>query len=188
MRVIAGEKRGLKLSIPKGEDIRPTTDKIKGAIFNTLQWDLPDADVFVDCFGGSGAMAIEALSRGVREAYIFDASAKSIQAIQDNVKKAHYENRAHVMKIMAQAGIDRLSASGIQADFVFMDPPYRMKQAPVDLMMQIVDKKMLKSTGIVVIEHAKSVIMPVTLSGLRRVKQKHYGITSIDYYRREDAS
>lgn len=186
MRVIAGERRGLKLSIPKGEDIRPTTDKIKGAIFNTLQWELAGADVFVDCFGGSGAVAIEALSRGVTEAWIFDASPDSVQAIKANVKKARYENRAHVLKTKAEAGIDQLASAGVQADFVFMDPPYAMKEAASALAAKLMDKKILKTAGIVVIEHAKSVIMPIMLSGLKQIKEKHYGITTIDYYSRED--
>jgi 16S rRNA (guanine966-N2)-methyltransferase len=187
MRVIGGERRGLKLNAPKDEAVRPTADKVRGAIFNTIQWELADAAVFVDCFGGSGAMAIEALSRGVKAAWIFDTAPASIDLIRGNLRKARYENRAHCLKMAARSGIDLLAAKGVAADLIFMDPPYAMAGAPARLCERIAAKKILKSTGIIMIEHEKSVIMPITISTLERYKQKSYGITVVDYYRWEAA-
>ncbi len=86
MRVIAGEKRGTKLVSIDGDFIRPTTDKVKGAVFNSVQVELREAQVFVDLFGGSGAMGIEALSRGIPQAYFFDISRNSIGIIKKNLK------------------------------------------------------------------------------------------------------
>lgn len=185
MRVIGGERRGLKLNAPRGKAVRPTADKVKGAIFNTIQWELASAEVFVDCFGGSGAMAIEALSRGVKTAWIFDTAPASIDLIHSNLHKARYENRAHCLKTDARSGIDILAAKGVAADLIFMDPPYAMAAASARLCGQIVAKKILKSTGIIMIEHEKSVIMPVVCSTLKHCKQKSYGITVVDYYRWE---
>jgi 16S rRNA (guanine966-N2)-methyltransferase len=187
MRVIGGERRGLKLNAPKDEAVRPTADKVKGAIFNTIQWELAAAEVFVDCFGGSGAMAIEALSRGVKTAWIFDTAPASIDLIRSNLRKARYENRAHCLKTAARSGLDVLAAKGVAADLIFMDPPYAMAAASARLCEAIAAKKILKSTGIIMIEHEKSVIMPITISTLKRYKQKRYGITVVDYYRWEAA-
>lgn len=182
MRVIAGEKRGMTLHIPKGNDIRPTTDKIKGAVFNTIQSRIPGAEVFVDLFGGSGAMAIEALSRGVSEAWIFDCSSKSMDAIKKNIAKARYENRAHCRLITAERGLALLEAEGIQADLIFMDPPYVDGKECVKLMAAVDEKKILKTGGLVVIEHEKSVIIPLSVQSFTQIKEKHYGRTAISYY------
>lgn len=185
MRITGGERRGMKLAQLKGMAVRPTTDKVKAAIFNAIQWDVRDAEVFVDCFGGTGAMALEALSRGVEEAWIFDSAPKSIRLIRQNVAKARYEDRAHIVETPAASGLKRLAASGIQADLIFMDPPYRMTQEPVDLAQFISEKKIVKSQGILMIEHEKSVIMPLIMGHFTQMKHKVYGITAVDFYRFE---
>ena len=183
MRITGGERRGMKLIEPKGQDVRPTTDKVKAAIFNAIQWDVRDAAVFVDCFGGTCAMALEALSRGVKRAWIFDNARASIQLIRKNVAKAHYTDRAHIVEGPADRGLDRLAAAGVRADLIFMDPPYRMTEAPVELAHQISDKKIMNSGGILMIEHEKSVIMPLTMGYFTQIKHKTYGITAADFYR-----
>jgi 16S rRNA (guanine966-N2)-methyltransferase len=183
MRITGGERRGMKLAEPKGMAVRPTTDKVKAAIFNAIQWDVRDAAVFVDCFGGTGAMALEALSRGVDEAWIFDKAPKSIRLIRQNVAKARYEARAHIVETPAASGLRQLAAAGVQADLVFMDPPYRMTEAPAALAALISEKKIMKSQGILMIEHEKSVIMPLIMGDFTQMKHKVYGITAVDFYR-----
>jgi len=182
MRVIAGEKRGMKLTVPPGKDIRPTTDKVKGAVFNTIQMALHGAQVFVDLFGGSGAMGIEALSRGVEEAWFFDISPKSMAVVEANLKRAGFGHRAHCRVMAADEAIRHLAARGIQCDFVFMDPPYAQGGESVDLITSIIDKKIMKSDGIIMMEHEKSVIMPLAIKNFEKYKEKRYGITLISYY------
>lgn len=121
MRVIAGTARSLRLKTPEGLDTRPTTDRIKETLFNMLQPYLPEA-VFIDLFSGSGAIGIEALSRGAKHAYFIENSAKAIACIQDNVKFTKMEDRATVLKMDVYSSIMQIHER--EADVIFMDPPY----------------------------------------------------------------
>ena len=183
MRVIAGEKRGLILYEPKNNAIRPTSDKVKGAIFNSIQWDLDKNSVFADLFGGSGAMSIEAISRGAKQAYVFDINKTSIDLIKKNISKAQYEDRIVVKQISAAEGINQLAIREIRCDFIFMDPPYIHGDETVDLMKKISEKKILNSNGIIMIEHEKSVIIPNVICSYQKLKEKKYGNTLVSFFR-----
>ena len=181
MRVIAGEKRGLKLIAPKGDAVRPTADKVRGAIFNTLQNHVPGA-VFVDLFGGSGAMSVEAVSRGAREAWVFDIASSSLKTIKTNIARAGFESRVHVQKKAADKAADYLKFMDVQADILFLDPPYAEVPRYFSAAEAFIQKKIIKNDGIILIEHEKSVIMPIAISEFRQTKAKRYGITMITYY------
>lgn len=121
MRVIAGTARSLPLKTPEGLDTRPTTDRIKETLFNMLQWEVQGA-VFVDLFSGSGAIGIEALSRGARTAYFMDNAARAIECIQQNLTFTKLQNRAIVIKQEACSGLSSIREDAV--DIIFMDPPY----------------------------------------------------------------
>ena len=184
MRVIAGEKRGLKLTSPKGDLVRPTADKVRGAIFNTLQNRVPGA-VFVDLFGGSGAMSVEAVSRGAREAWVFDIAGASLKTIRDNVTRAGFEDRIAIRKKSADKAAEFLENRGVTCDILFLDPPYAEVPRHVESALAFIQKKIIANDGIILIEHEKSVIMPVALSDFVITKTKGYGITQITYYEKE---
>ncbi len=185
MRIIAGEKRGTHLVTLKGQNIRPTSDKIREAIFSSLQFDLLGAKIFVDLFAGSGAMGIEALSRGVEKAYFFDVSNESLSTIKENLKKTNYENRGFVLKKRAKEAINYLSKQKIKCDFIFLDPPYSQGQSLIDLLNHINQKEILENYGKIVIEAEKSVIMPIEKSKLLCYKKKKYGNTLVRFYGEE---
>ncbi|HBA46986.1 MAG TPA: 16S rRNA (guanine(966)-N(2))-methyltransferase RsmD [Lachnospiraceae bacterium] len=125
MRVIAGTARSLPLKAPQGLEVRPTTDKIKETLFNMLHWDLPGS-IFIDLFSGSGAIGIEALSRGAAKAYFADNSPRAISCIQQNLAFTKTEDRAVVYKQDACSALDsiRLACRSEKVDFIYMDPPY----------------------------------------------------------------
>ena len=123
MRVISGSARGLKLKAPEGLNTRPTTDRIKESLFNIIAADLYDI-CFLDLFGGSGGIGIEALSRGARKAYFADSSRKSIDIINDNLKRARLDSKAVVMNCDFRQALNRIKAEGEKFDIVFLDPPY----------------------------------------------------------------
>ena len=125
MRVIAGSARRLLLKTVEGMETRPTTDRIKETLFNMLQNDLYGAR-FLDLFAGSGAIGIEALSRGAKEAVFVDKGDGQISCIRDNLKTTHLEERARVMSADVTEAIRKLDREGKAFDFIFMDPPYRM--------------------------------------------------------------
>ena len=127
MRVIAGSARRLLLKTVDGMETRPTTDRIKETLFNMLQNDLYGAR-FLDLFAGSGAIGIEALSRGAKEAVFVDKGDGQISCIRENLKTTHLEEKARVMSADVTEAVRRLDRDGKSFDFIFMDPPYRMKK------------------------------------------------------------
>ena len=122
MRVIAGTARSMPLKTIKGLDIRPTTDKTKETLFNVLQQDVPGCR-FLDLFSGTGAIAIEALSRGADHAVLVEQSPKAAECILDNLKFTKLADRAELHKCDALTALRRLEGQK-PFDIIFMDPPY----------------------------------------------------------------
>ena len=125
MRVIAGSARRTVLKTPEGLDTRPTTDRIKETLFNILQPRLIQS-AFLDCFAGSGAIGIEALSRGASEAVLIENDPRALACIRDNLKAARLEEKARILACDIEEGLARLSQEGRRFDTVFLDPPYRL--------------------------------------------------------------
>lgn len=125
MRVIAGTARRLNLVTPSGKHTRPTSDKIKETLFNIIQTEVPGCR-FLDLFSGSGGIAIEALSRGAKEAVMVDNDREAVRCIKENVKHTHFEDVSRVMAMDVMHAIRRLEQLNQPFDIIFMDPPYRM--------------------------------------------------------------
>lgn len=121
MRVIAGTARSLPLKCPKGLDTRPTTDRIKETLFNMLQ-PYTQGSVFVDCFSGSGAIGIEAISRGAKKAYFIENAQAAISCIEANLAFTKFTDRAVLLKQDAVSALHNIFEK--EADIIFMDPPY----------------------------------------------------------------
>lgn len=123
MRVIAGTARRTQLKALEGLDTRPTTDRLKETLFNMLQYDLADC-CFLDLFGGSGGIGIEALSRGASFCVFVEHNPAAAECIRDNLKLTKLEDRALVMNCDALTALSRLEGKDYQFDYIFMDPPY----------------------------------------------------------------
>lgn len=121
MRVIAGTARSLPLRCPTGLDTRPTTDRIKETLFNMLQTYIPGC-VFVDLFAGSGAVGIEAISRGAKKAYFAENASEALQCIQENLAFTKFADKAVVLKQDVISALNGIFEK--EADIIFMDPPY----------------------------------------------------------------
>ena len=122
MRVIAGKCRSLPLKTLPGKDTRPTTDRIKETLFNILQNDIPGCR-FLDLFSGSGAIGIEALSRGAESCCFVDKSRQAVSIINDNLRFTKLENQATVLQMDVMSAVRYLSGQ-VPFDVVFLDPPY----------------------------------------------------------------
>lgn len=152
MRVIAGKARRILLKTVEGQDTRPTTDRIKETLFNILQPDLPGARV-LDLFSGSGALGIEALSRGAKYGVFVERASQAVQCIRDNLSAAHLSDQARIL------GTDVLSAlsamEGIEEvfDLVIMDPPYR-HDLELDVLRYLKDSNLIDEDTVIVVETA----------------------------------
>ena len=150
MRVIAGTARGTRLSAPKGTDIRPTSDRAKEAIFNSLRSRsaIEEAEV-LDLFAGTGALGIEALSRGAKKATFVDKSPESLELVRENLKKSGFEKKAEIVK---EDSVNWLQKSSKPSDLVLLDPPYGFEDWP-----ELLDALSQKQPGIVVIESDREI-------------------------------
>ena len=178
MRVIAGSARSVPLKSREGLDTRPTTDRVKEAVFNILQFEIEGREV-LDLFGGSGQMAIEALSRGAAHAVIVDQSKDSISVIKENLQKTKLSDRAQVLCLDY---MDYLHRCGTSFDVIFLDPPYREKFLE-NALKKISEIDILKSGGIIVCERPASKALPDDYASFRRVRDYRYGTTGITVFR-----
>lgn len=183
VRVISGSARGLKLNKPGDDRVRPTTDRVKESMFNIVQDWVYDSQV-LDLFAGSGALGIEALSRGASQAVFCDNSLDSIKIIKSNIEKAKVVDRSQIVSGDFKRCLRDMEAKNQSFDMIFVDPPY-YKGLFEEVLDTIRSCKILKKDGIVIVEHdAKRPIGQV--EGLEVYKEKKYGITMLTFYCLED--
>ncbi len=148
MRIIAGKARGTKLYTLEGENTRPTLDRVKESLFNIIQNKVPDA-VFLDLFSGSGAIGLEALSRGAKKAILCDKSKEACSIIKKNIEKTHFLENAEIyhtdFKNLLQHKIHE------KLDIIFLDPPYKTNFA-IEAIQMILEKEFLNENAIIIIE------------------------------------
>ncbi|GHI01273.1 16S rRNA (guanine(966)-N(2))-methyltransferase RsmD [Neobacillus kokaensis] len=182
MRVVSGVSKGRPLKAVPGKSTRPTTDKVKEAIFNMIG-PYFDGGLGLDLFAGSGGLGIEALSRGIEKVIFIDRDAKAIQTIYENVKACSFEKRIEVYRNDADRAVKALVKRGIVFDYVFLDPPYK-KQQLISLMEKMDELNVINDNGIVVCEHSFDVKLPHTVGGLEQIKHEQYGIIAVTIYSR----
>lgn len=178
MRIISGCRRGHKLIEFEGDSIRPTTDRVKESLFNLIQEFVAGARV-LDLFGGSGALAFEAVSRGAECAVCVDKSAASVDIIKRNRAELRFE--ALVQTVNADA-IDFLKGAQSEFDIILMDPPYN-KGLTEPALRLIVSRGLLAERGIIAVE-SDSGDAPEPVDGLHILKQRRYGRTYITVFSR----
>ncbi len=150
MRVIAGTARHRKLRTIDGMDTRPTTDRIKETLFNMLQMRLAQCR-FLDCFSGSGAIGIEALSRGAQKAVFIEKNPKAAACIRENLKTTDLEARALLLVTDVLSGLSRLDSQGQEFDLIFMDPPYD-QMLEQQVLTYLSGSGLLAEDGLVIVE------------------------------------
>ena len=180
MRVITGKARGIGLKTPEGLQTRPTTDRVKEAIFSIIHFDIPGAKV-LDLFGGTGQLGIEALSRGADTAVFVDAGEKACALIRENLKRTKLESQGTVVRADY---LEYLSRCKEKFDIVLLDPPY----AEVFLenaIKKLTEIDILQSGAIIVAERPLDKELPWEFEGFSRSKDYKYGRTLITLYRKE---
>lgn len=177
MRIIAGEARGRTLVAPKGMDTRPTLDRVRESLFSILLPYLPDAHV-LDLFAGSGALGLEALSRGAASAVFVDKARAAQDAVAHNVAATRMEGRAALLRTDWRTALRRLAGQTRQFDLVFLDPPYQLAEAG-DMLAALRDSGLLADGARVAYEHATD--LPPEAPGWVTLDTRRYGETSITF-------
>ena len=182
MRIVGGEVRSRALKAPGGTDTRPTLDQIREALFNILQFSISDTRI-LDLYAGSGALALEALSRGARMAVLVDSSREACRVIDTNIKSLRYEQRACLMPMEDQRALRLLHQSGDKFDLIFLDPPYRMDTSGV--MAQILDLDLLAEGGQIIVEHQAATPPSRPDPRLECTDRRRYRDTGISFFGRK---
>ena len=181
MRIITGSARGARLKTPKGMGTRPTADRIKESLFNILGYRIVGRTV-LDAFAGTGALGLEALSRGASSAVFIDQVTSGL--IRENAEHTHLEEHAEILRGDVFAHLQRLSAAGRRFDLVFCDPPYH-KGLWQRALVFFDTKDVLQAGAIVVVEHGLDEEELPELISLERVRNQRYGAaTQLSFFQR----
>ncbi len=181
MRIIAGTAKGHTINAPRGMRTRPTQDQVREAVFNVVTaWGLEDARV-LDVYAGTGAMAIEALSRGAATAVAIDRA--TARCILQNAVHCRVQDRLTVLPLSAQAGLQRLAVTdALPFDYVFMDPPYG-KGLILPVLEQLTVYSLLRPNAYVAVEHAdtEQVAWPTAFDVVKEKRYRHTCMTYLQY-------
>ena len=183
MRVIGGEFRSRRLSAPRGDETRPTSDRLRETLFNVLGQAVTGAR-FLDLYAGSGAVGIEALSRGAALCGFAERAPAALAALRANLNLLALGARARVESRTAAASLRRLAEAGESFDFVFLDPPYEALAEYTETLSTLGGdgKRMLRLGAVIVAEHARRQALPDRFGTLARSRLLEQGDAALSFY------
>ena len=196
MRIIAGTYRSRRLQTLKGLALRPSSDRLRETLFNVLGPGVRGA-VFLDLFAGSGAVGIEALSRGAERAIFVENHRSGAGVIRRNLRtlgipvssasailaRSSFSGGAEIVVLDAAAALRQLSERGLRADFIFADPPYADSEAYDSVLDLVGDSEILVSDGQMVLEHDRRRVLPAVVGKLERTRVLDQGDNALSFYR-----
>ncbi|PLR97403.1 16S rRNA (guanine(966)-N(2))-methyltransferase RsmD [Bacillus sp. T33-2] len=181
MRVVSGDLKGRALKAVPGNTTRPTTDKVKEALFNMI------GPYFIgglglDLFAGSGGLGIEALSRGLDKVIFVDRDGKAVQVVNENIRACGLEDKSEIYRNDAERALKAVQKRDLQFNYIFLDPPYK-KQQLVKLLQLIEEQGLAAPQGTIVCEHSSDIKLPESIGALSKVKHETYGIIGITIFK-----
>jgi 16S rRNA (guanine966-N2)-methyltransferase len=187
MRVIAGKYRSRQLKSLPGLDLRPTADRLRETLFNVLTAGNPTAlegTVWLDLYAGTGAVGIEALSRGASMAYFAESAPRAAELIKRNLTSLGIAAGFQILKQDSIRALRALESAGTFADFVFLDPPYDMESAYTQALSALARSPLLKPETIVIAEHPKRFDPGEDFAPLHRYRKLVQGDAALSFYRK----
>ena len=178
MRIIAGEARGRQIIAPEGRNTRPTLDRVRENIFNMLQTEVPGSRV-LDLFAGSGALSLEAISRGAESAVLVDSDRKANMVQKRNIETLRYTEKARVLLCDWKKAVGILREEGQKFDLVFLDPPYCMTDLK-DVFLSLIPVS--DEDTLIVLEHEAGKNITAA-EQYEVVRQKEWGFCAVSFYR-----
>ncbi|MBU4321170.1 MAG: 16S rRNA (guanine(966)-N(2))-methyltransferase RsmD [Thermodesulfovibrionales bacterium] len=190
MRISAGHLKGKKINFRKAQTaaakqdaLRPTSSKVRESIFNIIGALISDSQ-FVDLYAGTGAVGIEALSRGASAVFFVEADRKRTEQIEKMLKDCGYSSKADIIRGEASAFIAKAVKEGLKFDIVFLDPPYH--EGELERILPLLSSgEMLNEAGIIIAEHSSKKKLPGEMGGLTKRKDYKYGDTMLTLYRKK---
>lgn len=181
MRIIAGKARGRKLISPATMETRPTLDRVKEAMFSTIQGYIPNA-VVIDVFAGTGSLGLEAASRGAKEVYLVDKSPVTFPLLKENIENLKFNEFCYPLNMDSYDVLRMLNRNGVKFDLIFIDPPYCKEMIP-EAMKIIEENDMLQEDGLIVTKIDSIEEIYSGYKGIELSKSKKYGNTTVCFYK-----
>ena len=182
MRIISGTYRGLRLRTLKGGNLRPTTDQLRETLFDVLGPSVEGA-TFLDAYAGTGAVGIEALSRGARDVVFIEHHRAAAQLIRQNLAALKIDSGYALLTCAVLTGLERLEREGEHFDMVFLDPPYEEIREYHHTLRQLARGSLLRPTSIVIAEHSKHIQLEENYLTLHRTRLLRHGDAQLAFYR-----
>jgi 16S rRNA (guanine966-N2)-methyltransferase len=186
MRVIAGKYRGRPLRSLRGMDIRPTSDRLRETLFSVLTAGNPEAlagSAWLDLFAGTGAVGIEALSRGAKQVYFAETSSTAAKLIEHNLHSLGITQGYRILREDLSGVLWRLQREHVAADIVFLDPPYRMREAYEETLTALAESSLVWAMTLVIAEHEKKFDPGSEFGSLLRTRKLIQGNAALSFYR-----
>jgi 16S rRNA (guanine966-N2)-methyltransferase len=183
MRVIAGKYKSRRLAAPSGMQTRPTSDRLRETLFNVVAPGIDDS-VWLDLFAGSGAVGIEALSRGARSVYFVDSAVAAARAIRKNLHTLEIDEGIEVIERDVSTALRMLDSQAVICDFIFLDPPYRKMGDYEQVLGFLSQSRLLAPGGQVIAEHDKHFDPGNEFGSLRRHRSLRQGDAVLSFYSR----
>jgi 16S rRNA (guanine(966)-N(2))-methyltransferase RsmD len=187
--VIAGKYRSRRLHSAPGLVLRPTSDRLRETLFNVLtagNAGVLEGTTWIDLYAGTGAVGIEALSRGAGTVYFVDAANQAINLIRENVRSLEINAAFEIIQHDAARGLRALGTRSVAADFIFLDPPYQLTEGYSNTLERLAQSAVLKSGGIVIAEHLKKFDPGGSFGALLRYRKLEQGDSALSFYRRKE--
>ena len=182
MRVIAGKFRSRRLKGPGMLQIRPTSDRLRETLFDILGPAVEDS-LFVDLYAGTGAIGIEAVSRGAREVILVESNAKAAKLIRENLAALGIQAGIELITADALKGLEKIAARHLVADFIFLDPPYEKSEEHLRVLEFLDASHLVAPQGVVIVEHRSGMEVPERLDRLECTRQVEQGDAILSFYR-----
>lgn len=182
MRVIAGKFRSRRLKGPGTLRVRPTSDRLRETLFNILGPAVEDS-LFVDLYAGTGAIGVEAVSRGARQVILVESHAKAAGLIRENLAALGIRAGAELIEADALSGLEKIAKRHLIADFIFLDPPYEKTAEHLQVLEFLDASHLVAPRGIVVVEHRSGMEVPERLDRLECSRQVEQGDATLSFYR-----
>lgn len=183
MKVSGGIAKGRKLKVPKA-CLRPTSEKVKEALFNILR-EKVKGSVFVDLYSGTGGIGLDALSRGAKRVVFVETNPSSVKILKDNISSLGFDDRAEVLSSDAGEFLHKTIMKGERFDILFLDPPYHTGE--MERIFKVLSKgDILREGGILVAEHFKKKKLPEEAGNLKLLKSYFYGDTVLTLFKKDE--
>jgi len=186
VRIVAGQYRSRRLRALRGTETRPTSDRLRETLFNVLNAARPEAlvgAIWLDVFAGTGAVGLEALSRGASRVYFIESARPAAAVIRENLRSLGITGSYELIERNAVSALRLLDSAAIACDFCFLDPPYRDLGAYQETLSFVSQSRLLRPTGVLIAEHDKRFDPGQRFGALERYRTLHQGDSGLSFYR-----